>query len=154
MPNITVTIPAEHYRQARIYCAQHRTSISGLFRVFIENMPRFHPAKMGARGYQIRPSCEQCAVDAAKALLPVLRCLAGAPQPAPRLSPSATSAAPASTTPSAQPQPIPAAVPESSSTATHADRLTATQTSHIEKPKTSRCAKPRTTSAARSKTVR
>jgi len=37
MPNITVTIPDELYRHARIWAAYNNTSVSAMFRFFLED---------------------------------------------------------------------------------------------------------------------
>jgi hypothetical protein len=39
MKNITVTIPDDSYRRARVWAAQHDTSISAVVRYLLETMP-------------------------------------------------------------------------------------------------------------------
>ena len=48
MPNVTIKLPHQTYRQARIWAAQHDLSISKAFRIFLEQLPGLSAIKLRA----------------------------------------------------------------------------------------------------------
>ncbi|MGB6742998.1 MAG: hypothetical protein WBE38_05005 [Terracidiphilus sp.] len=48
MPNITVTVSESAYRKARVWAAEHNTSVSAVVQYCIERLPRLPIAQKGA----------------------------------------------------------------------------------------------------------
>jgi hypothetical protein len=55
MPNITVTVSEDVYRNARVWAAQHDTSISAIVQYCIERMPGLPIAQRAAAAIARRP---------------------------------------------------------------------------------------------------
>jgi hypothetical protein len=47
MPNVTITLTQEAYRNARIWAAKHDTTVTAAVRIFLEKAPEFSAAKLG-----------------------------------------------------------------------------------------------------------
>ena len=48
MPNVTIKLPHQTYRQARIWAAQNDLSLSKAFRLFLEHLPGMSAIKLRA----------------------------------------------------------------------------------------------------------
>ncbi len=46
MPNVTIKLPAETYRKARIWAVNNETSLSRAFRLFLEALPSFSAIRL------------------------------------------------------------------------------------------------------------
>lgn len=58
MPNVTITLTQEAYRNARVWAAQHDTTITAAVRIFLEKAPELSAAKLGIprRGHSPAPA--------------------------------------------------------------------------------------------------
>ena len=55
MPNVTVTIPAEIYRRARVWAAANNTTVTALVRDILDVLPRFSAARISQLRAQYSP---------------------------------------------------------------------------------------------------
>lgn len=65
MPNVTVTIPAESYRNARVWAAANNTTVTRVVRDILNAIPKFSAAKLKS----LRPS-EPDRAASAKLMMP------------------------------------------------------------------------------------